>query len=124
MPSLNSINNQHIDISLFFNILNNNIYKDNRFIQLLSLVNEDPRKYTYACYTESSYLKENIYIPVFHTLYLASKFHNVIIENINDSWLVETFPNNNYYILSNNESELLESHKIKIINNLREIGEI
>lgn len=124
MLSLNSTNNENIDISLFFNILNDNIYKDNRFIQLLSLINENSHRYTYACYSESSYLKENIYIPVFHTLYLASKFHNVILENINDSWLVETFPNNSYYILSDNKSELLQLNKVKIINNLREIGEL
>lgn len=124
MLSLNSTNNKNIDISLFFNILNDNIYKDNRFIQLLSLINENSHRYTYACYSESSYLKENIYIPVFHTLYLASKFHNVILENINDSWLVETFPNNSYYILSDNKSELLQLNKVKIINNLREIGEL
>ena len=92
-------------------------------MQLLSLVNDKPHQYTYACYTESSYLKENIYIPVFHTIYLSSKFHHVVLEDINDAWLISAFPNNNYYILSDKASGL-DLNKIKIINHLNQIGNI
>lgn len=120
MQLQNFTNNKNIDISLFFNILNDNIYKDNRFIELMSLVKNDPYKYTYACYTESSYLKDNIYIPVFHTLYLANKLHHVILENANDDWLIDAFPNNKYYILSDN----LSVTGATTIHSLTQIGEI
>lgn len=116
----NSLDNKHIDISLFFNVLNDNVYTDNRYNQLISLIQNSPTKYVYACYTESCYLKDNIYIPVFHTLYLASKFHNVVLNDPNDSWLVDAFPNNNYYIVSDN----IKINKVKTIKTLDQIGEI
>lgn len=120
MQSPNSLNSQQTDISLFFNVLNENIYTDIRFVQLMSLIKDKPYGYTYACYTESCYLKDNIYIPVFHTLYLASKLHNIVLADTNDSWVVETFPNNKYYIISDMKNDKL--NKIQIINHLSEIG--
>lgn len=120
MQLQNFTNNNNIDISLFFTVLDDSIYKDNRFIELMTLVKNDPYKYTYACYTESSYLKDNIYIPVFHTLYLANKFHHVILENPNDDWLIGIFPNNKYYILSDDQS----APGVTRINSLTQIGEI
>lgn len=124
MQSTNLLNSTHTDLSLFFNILNDNIFSDDRFIQLMTLVEKDPNKYIYACYSESSYLKQNIYIPIFHTLYLASKHHNVILNDTNDLWLLDTFPNNTYYIMSNNNQSIDNKLNIKIINNLSEIGAI
>lgn len=121
MQLQNFTNNKNIDISLFFNVLNDNIYKDNRFIELMSLVKNDPYKYTYACYTESSYLKDNIYIPVFHTLYLGNKFHHVVLENANDDWLIDTFPNNQYYILSDDNPSVTGA---TTIHSLTQIGDI
>lgn len=122
MRLINSLNNQHTDLSLFSNILNDDIFSDNRFVQLMDLVEKAPNKYVYACYSESSYLKQNIYIPIFHTLYLASKHHNVILNNTDDLWLLDTFPNNTYYIMLADKQAIDSKFNIRIINHLSEIG--
>lgn len=123
MQSVSSLN-KNIDISLFFSVLNDTIYTDIRFNELLTLIKENPYKYTYACYTESCFLKSNIYIPIFHTLYLASKHHHVVLSDNNDFWVIDVFPNNTYYILTTDTDQSILNNKVKLINSLKQIGEI
>lgn len=126
MQSINLSNNKTpIDISIFCLSIDENIFKDERFIQLLDLIKIEPYKYVYSFYTESVLLGENVYIPIFHTLYLSSKNHNVIIGTSDDLWLINAFPNNTYYILENKEDKFdYTNYKIKKINNLKSIGEV
>jgi hypothetical protein len=114
---------EHTDISLYYTILDDKIYSDAKFIELMNIVNDNPTQYIYSLYTETCLLKNNIYVPVFHTLYLSSKHHNVIINNEEEAWLSEVFPNNTYYIIKNeNETFDYGAKNIISISSIKEIG--
>jgi hypothetical protein len=118
-----SLKNNHIDISIYHSVLNENIYNNKIFLELISLVEKHPNKYIYSFYTETCLIKDNIYIPVFHTLYLSCKHHNVIINSEQDFWLQQIFPNNTYYFITDqyDNSKKLDNN-ILCIRSISEIG--
>lgn len=116
-----------IDISLYYKSIDENIFKDQAFIELMNMLlkQELIYKYKYAFYTDLYVLKTNIYIPNFHTMYLANGTHNVLIKDSEDIWLLDIFKNNDYYVLENsNDSFDYEKHGVKKIQQLKEIGVI
>lgn len=124
MQSINSsLKNKHIDISLYYSILTENIYNNQTFLELISLIDMNPNKYIYSFYTETCLIKENIYVPIFHTIYLSCKHHNVIVNSEEDFWLPEVFPNNTYYLLTDKYDSFQKLEKnIISIKSLSEIG--
>lgn len=118
MQSTNLLNKtNHIDISIYYDTIDERIFNDTKFKEMVTLIENQPSKYIYALYGDNNLLKNNIYIPIFHTSYLVSKKHNVIINDIVDLWLLDIFPNNNYYAMFDSNDS-----RVKFIHNLTEIG--
>ena len=125
MELLNSSNKtQLINLSLYYKVVDEKIFKEQRFIELMNLLlhNNNMYKYTYSFYTDSFILKTNLYIPNFHTMYLSSGNHNVIIQDHEDVWLLDIFKHNKYYILDNPKDEFdygsLGINKIKQLKDI------
>lgn len=124
MQLTNLSNNKTVDISIYYSQISENIFKDTIFIDLMNNIIQEKYLYSYrfAIYTDLNLLQTNIFIPVFHTIYLGSSKHNVIISNDNDLWLLNTFTNNNYYILHNKNDEFnYDPYNITKIQNIKEL---
>jgi hypothetical protein len=108
------------ELALYYNIVDEKIYKDGRFLSLMEVVNK--KNINYALYTDNFLLKNNLFIPNFHTIYLGVGSHKVILDRIEDLWLVDTFKNNEYYFLlyQNSIEKEIENTKIIKINNIIE----
>lgn len=125
MLSINSSKTSPINISIFEKKLSSNILKDDRYSQLIQLLSDKNNisKYRYAFYTDVNELKQNIFVPIFHTLYLGCSNNNVIIGSLNDIWLVDSFPNNKYFIIKSSlKDEKLSNNLICIIDHMNQIG--
>lgn len=113
------------DISLYYKYIDENIFNDKRFIELMNLVSDNNlyKNIRYACYCDSFLLRKNIFIPNFHTIYLSNNKHNVILGNPEESWLIDIFPNNQYYLLANNVTDQLDN-RINIISSIKNLMEV
>jgi hypothetical protein len=112
------------DISIYCRELTDSIFKDFRFVDLINnLIKKDSIcKYKFAIYTDLSIISANIFIPVFHTMYLGSSNHNVLISDSNDLWLIDTFTNNKYFIIpKENDDFNYKPYNITKITNIKEI---
>lgn len=118
---LNPIKN----ISLFYPIIDEKIFKDQKFIELMNILiqKDNITRYTYALYTDTFLLRTNLFIPAFNTLYLSCNNNNVILNNDEDIWLTKLFTNNNYFILKENTNTETNynDHNIKIINLVKDV---
>lgn len=110
------------DISLYYKKIDESIFKEFRFVQLMNMLLKDDLKFHYAFYTDTFLLKTNLYIPNFHTMYLSNQNHNVLISNSEDLWLLDIFKNNKYYVLEE-ENDTFDYHKHGVIkiNHIRQI---
>lgn len=107
-------------ISFYYTLIDTNIFKDNGFIEINNLLSQKDNlsKYSYCLYTDTNLLKPNIFAPIFDTLYLASRNHNVVLNSTRDFWLVEMYPQNKYFYLG---TEAYENNKIQQITSITEI---
>jgi hypothetical protein len=119
--SLKKIN----EIALYYSIVDEKIYIDNKFLGLIELINNE-KNINYALYTDNFLLKNNLFIPNFHTIYLGVGYHKVILDRTEDLWLLDTFKNNQYYFLlcegaiepDIKEKEIIKINKVEeVINN-------
>ena len=114
-----------IDISLYYKAIDETIFKEQAFVELINMLvkKELIYKYKYAFYTDTYLLKTNLYIPNFHTMYLSNDVHNVVIKDSEDLWLLDIFNNNRYYVLNNpNDTFDYESHGVIRLDQLKDIG--
>lgn len=122
---LTNLSQNTIDVSLYCRVLTNDIFKDFRFVDLMNtLIKQVDRlnKYRFAIYSDSSHMNINIFIPIFHTIYIGSSNHNVLIFDSEDLWLIDQFPNNNYYIIKAPKDQFdYSKFNIKEINTIKEI---
>lgn len=123
MSSPDLLKNIITNIGIYYHEITGNIYKDPRFVELQQILAEPQNlnKYTYSLYSDTNLLATNIFMPIFHSIYLASGTINVILESEKDLWLVEAFPNNKYFYYGENE-EIAKCPKVKNIKSLTEIG--
>lgn len=124
MQSTNLSNKHIINISIFEKTLTDSIFQDFRFVQLMNLLIKtvDKHKYSYCFYCDTDALKTNIFIPIFHTMYLSCQNNNVLIKDSNDLWLIDEFKNNKYFVLKNEKDTFDYTAKgVKIIENIKEI---
>ena len=94
MESPNLSKKTPINISLFYPVITNDIFNDHRFNSLLNVLiklDDTASPYTYSLYSDASVLTSNIYIPIFHTIYLGCTTNNVVIANDKDLWLLNTY---------------------------------
>lgn len=107
MQSINSLKKSEVDISLYYKSLTNNIFKSFIFVDLMNKLIQDKlvAGSRFAIYTDINVLTTNILVPVFHTMYLGSTNHNVILENSDDLWLIQTFTNNKYFIIPKEDDD-------------------
>jgi hypothetical protein len=109
------------NIGLFCREIDRQIYGDTRYLQLMEVVKEYPMT-NYALYSDSILIKENLFMPIFHTMYLANGINAIILANTDDFWITEIFTNNIYYIIDqSNGGSRVENQKIKTIKHIREI---
>lgn len=125
MESISLSNHTRYSLALYYKSVDETIFKEERFIQLMNMLLSNKVNTEYAFYTDSFLLRTNLYVPNFHTMYLASGNHNVIIGDSEDIWLLDVFKNNKYYILDNNKEDKFdyESKGIKKISHIKSIGE-
>ena len=119
-----NLSKQTNSISLYFKYIDESIFKEHRFVDLMNLILKHNKLFevNYAFYTDNNLLKTNIYIPTFHTMYLYNNTHNVVIEDSEDIWLIDTFSNNKYYVMPKKEDTYdYKQHNIKIIDKIQEI---
>ena len=125
MESPNLSKKTPINISLFYPTITNDIFNDHRFNSLLNVLiklDDTASPYTYALYSDASVLTSNIYIPIFHTIYLGCTTNNVVIANDKDLWLLNTYSHNHYYIFKDEKDTFdYSSYKITKINHLTKI---
>jgi hypothetical protein len=124
MQSQNLSNKTQTNLSLYYKIVNDKIFKEKRFVDLMNILlkNDNLYKYKYAFYTDSFLLRSNLFIPNFHTMYLSSGNHNVIIEDTDDLWLLDTFKHNIYYIIEDPKDNFdYESKSVKKIKSIKDI---
>lgn len=124
MQSTNLSKNIQSDISIYRRKLTEDIFKDFVFIDLMNklLQNKIGCNHKFAIYTDVSLISTQTLIPIFHTMYLGSSNHNVIIEDSNDLWLTQTFKNNKYYIIPKLRDDFnYEPYDIKKIQTIKEI---
>ena len=125
MESPNLSKKTPINISLFYPVITNDIFNDHRFNSLLNVLiklDDTASPYTYALYSDASVLTSNIYIPIFHTIYLGCTTNNVVIANDKDLWLLNTYSHNHYYIFDDEKDTFdYSSYKITKINHLTKI---
>jgi hypothetical protein len=113
-----------INIALYYNEITQDILTDPRFVELQTMLSEKENlnKYIYALYSDINLLRENLFMPIFHSIYLGSGKANVILESINDDWLLSAFPNNTYFYMGDDETTL-NNEKIIKIKSIKEIGQ-
>lgn len=127
MQSPNSSKKYPINISLYYPVLNDKVFEDLRFIQLMNMIikKDALNKYIYALYGDINAIKMNLFIPVFHTAYLGCQNNNVIIGSESETWLIDSFPNNKYYILEDKNNPIDCSKynitEIKLIKDLESL---
>lgn len=124
MPQINSLKKQLTNVSIFTKILTDDIFNDMRFVQLMNLLiqSDNLHNFTYCFYCDHSSLRTNIFVPVFHTIYLGCQKNNVLLGNHEDLWITNIFKQNNYYVLSNKDDPFdYHAHKVSRINNIKEI---
>lgn len=113
------------NITLFYNIVDESIFRDQKFVELMNILIQKKAidKYSYAIYTDSYMLRTNLFIPAFHTIYLACKNNNVIIGNDIDLWVTKIFTNNSYFILKENTDPKTNyaDYGVKVINAVKEL---
>ena len=112
-----------IDISLYYKFIDEKIFKDSIFIELMEIISNKNQyqNIQYTFYTDSFLLRKNIFIPNFHTIYFSNNKHNVIISDPEDCWLVNIFPNNKYYYLNRDTTHTPTDKRITSISTLKEI---
>lgn len=123
MLSTDSSKISTINISIFYKVLSNSVTKEKPIVELLQLLNEKQNiyKYQYAFYTDINELNNNIFIPVFHTMFLGCSNNNVVIGKPEDKWICELFPNNKYYMFNDSQNDTDAPKDITIINSIKEI---
>lgn len=125
MQSQNLSKKSLTNISIFTKHLTDEIFKDFRFVQLMNLLikSENLDKFTYCFYCDSSMVKTNIFIPVFHTMYMSCRTNNVLIKDHNDLWIKDVFKHNKYYVLKNEEDTFnYDIVGVTKINDIKEIA--
>ena len=125
MESPNLSKKTPINISLFYPTISNDIFNEHRYNSLLKLLtglDDTASPYVYALYADASLLTSNIYIPIFHTMYLGCTINNVVISNDQDLWLLKTYSHNHYYVFDDPKDTFdYSSYKITKINDLTQI---
>lgn len=125
MQSPDSSKNTPLSLGLYFHEITQNIYQDPRFIELQQILSneENLNRYIYSLYSDTNLLASNLFMPIFHSIYLASGRSNIVIESDQDLWLIDAFPNNLYFYMGNNE-EINKSPQVKSIKSITEIGNV
>lgn len=126
MQSPDSSKNTPLNLGLYFYEINQQISQDPRFIELQQILSDEEslNKYIYSLYSDTNLLANNLFMPILHTIYLASGQSNIIIESDKDLWLVDAFPNNLYFYMGESSEEIDKNPKIKMIKSIKEIGAV
>jgi hypothetical protein len=111
MQSTNSLKEYPIQISFYYNQVTNEIFKDKNFIEINEFLSDKNNigKYTYSIYTDLNLLKPNIFVPIFDTIYLASRNHNVVLNSTNDFWLCDLYKQNKYFFVGSCDHKSIQS---------------
>jgi hypothetical protein len=109
------------NIGLFCSEINRQIYNDIRYTQLIEVIQEG-QNINYALYGDTILLKENLFVPMFHTMYLANGINSVVLASEDDFWITDLFTNNIYYIIDQTDDNTkVYKNNIKTIKHIREI---
>ena len=110
-------------IGIFTEETDNKIFSNKAFIEINEILSQKENliNYTYNIFTDANLLNQNIYLPVLNTLYIGSKFNNIIISNDNDLWLTNHFSNNKYYCMASDFTEKMANAGVTKISSVKEI---
>jgi len=100
--------------------------------EILSLIKDDNfnMNFTYAIYTDQSFVKENLFLPIFHTYYLNSDKKSVLLLSPETYDMPSIYPHHSYFIYGDKEktqkdfNELQNAYpkiELKQISSLKEL---
>lgn len=125
MESQSLSKTQPINLALYYKSIDDSIFQEARFIELMNFLIKDTNliNYNYAFYTDGYLLRANLFIPSFHTMYLACGNKDVVIQDKEDLWLIETFSNNRFYMVENKDGDTFDfsNFNIQIIPNIKSL---
>lgn len=106
---------------MYFTKIDKSILQSPLVKELFSITSskENINKYIYAFYSDTNLLSENIFIPIFHTMYLGCQKNNVILMDENSLWVPQIFTNNNFYYYADKTIDI--DTNIKKISSIKEI---
>lgn len=128
MKELTNTKPEHISLHLGIacSVFSQDTYETACFQELVSLMLDDDfkRNVVYAIYCDEMIVKENIFVPKFHTYYLHSDTKDVVILDEKLIDLPKVYNHHRYYIYGN--KKLLEKFEeqydnITYIESLRDI---
>lgn len=89
------------------NTIDNKALKDKYIQELIDLGGEYDfaMNYTYAIYADTNTVISNIFLPIFHTIYLNSSPKLIIIRNKDYADIMELYPYHSFYVCSDQYTE-------------------
>jgi hypothetical protein len=119
-------------IALAFSVFTSENYKDVAYQEILNEINNNNfnMSYTYAIYSDQCMVKENIFLPIFHSYYLNSDPKLVILRSKECYDLPIVYNYHEYFIYNESpESSIIVDQmkstipnvKISLINSLKDI---
>lgn len=92
--------NNRKHIALVYNSFNNDTIKDEALQEILSMIGDNSFNLncTYGIYTDQSFVKENLFIPIFHTYYLNSDLKYVILRSKDEYDIPYVYKHHEYYL--------------------------
>jgi len=131
-PQLIRPNIKTNNIALLYSEFNKTNYEDSAFKEIIDLLNDKiiSLDFNYAIYCDTHFVKEHIFLPIFHTYYLNCDKKHVVILSPEMYEIIELYPFHSYYLYGDKEKTkedyetLKETYKnvsIKQITNIKEI---
>jgi hypothetical protein len=113
-------------LAVAYSVFSTSSYSEPCFKELSQLVLDDKfnKTFTYAIYCDDFIVKENIFVPRFHTYYLNSETKDVIIMDEHLIDLPEIYNHHKYYIYNNEEllNKFVEKHiNVQHVNSIKDI---
>ncbi len=107
--------NDRKHIAVVYSSFNNDSIQDDAMKELLSLSTDNSfnLSFTYAVYTDQSFIKENLFIPIFHTYYLNSDSKYVILRSKDEYDLPYVYKHHKYCLYGPKDATISDYEELQ-----------